>query len=71
MDIGELLREVGGRPVAALDSQTALNGIDGWDSLAMVRLMVKLEQLLDRELGEDELGALVTVGDVQRLIGGS
>jgi acyl carrier protein len=71
MDIVELLQEVSGRPIRGLDSSLLLSKIAGWDSLAMVRLMVQLEQLLGRELAEDELGALMTVGDVQRLLGGA
>lgn len=35
----------------------------------MVRLMVRLEQHLGRELDESEMGGLTTIGDVQRLLG--
>ena len=46
-----------------------LKQIAGWDSVMMVRLMLRLEQRAGRELSEAELEAIVTVGDVARLLG--
>ena len=68
MDISELLQEVSGHPAASLKADCALSTMAGWDSLAMVRLMVRLEQHLGRELDEAELASLTTVGDIQRLL---
>jgi acyl carrier protein len=42
--------------------------IPGWDSVVMVRLMVALEEALDRELTESEIEAVTAVSDVERLI---
>jgi acyl carrier protein len=68
MKIGKLFEEINGSPAPPLAADCALSGIEGWDSLTMVRLMVRLEQHLGRELAEAELGSLTTVGDVQRLL---
>jgi acyl carrier protein len=68
MDLGQLIQEVTGRSPVSLAPGCALSNMAGWDSLAMVRLMVRLEQHLGRELEEAELASLTTVGDIQRLL---
>lgn len=45
-----------------------LSELDGMDSLAMVRLMLRIENIVGRELAEDELEAIVTIGDLKRLL---
>ena len=51
-----------------LDAQTPLSEIEGWDSLKGVRLMLKVEEELGRELTENELESIHSVGDVSRLL---
>lgn len=45
-----------------------LADISGWDSLRMVNMVVRLEQLLNRELDEREIENLNTVGDLEALL---
>jgi len=47
---------------------TSLSDIAGWDSLKMVRLVVRIEEAIKRELNEAELERLCTVSDVARLL---
>ena len=42
--------------------------IEGWDSLKGVRLVLRLEEIVGRELSEDEIEKLQSVGDVDRLL---
>jgi acyl carrier protein len=69
MNVETLLAEVMQRPLPPVTGATALKDIAGWDSVVMVRLMLRLEERAGRELGEAELEAIVTVEDVARLIG--
>ena len=63
-----LLADILQRPVAASPA-TPLGDLPGWDSLMMVRLMLRLEEHAGRELSEAELESIAVVGDVQRLLG--
>ncbi|MBO6900912.1 MAG: acyl carrier protein [Rhizobiaceae bacterium] len=58
------------RTVEPQAAETNLSDIAGWDSIMTVRLMLAVEEVVGRELTEAELEALVTVGDVERLVGG-
>ena len=69
MDAHALLTDIVRKPLPALDGATPLNAIAGLDSLGMVSLVVKLEGALGRELTETELERLVTVRDVEDLLG--
>jgi acyl carrier protein len=46
----------------------ALQDIDGWDSLQFVRLVVRIEQLVGRELTEEELERINNFRDVEHLL---
>jgi acyl carrier protein len=67
-DAHVLLADVAGQPVTGAPDTLALGEVPGWDSLKTVRLMVRLESQIGRELSEAELGGLQTVGDVRRLL---
>lgn len=71
MAIETLLGTVMHRAVEPQASATRLSDIAGWDSIVVVRLMLAIEEVVGRELTEAELEALVTVGDVERLVGGA
>jgi acyl carrier protein len=45
-----------------------LADIDGWDSLKGVRLVLRLEEIVGRELLEDDIERLQSVGDIDRLL---
>jgi acyl carrier protein len=68
MSILHLLREMTDLNIDDLDSSTELSSITGWDSLAMVRLAVGLEEHLGRELDIEELTSIVYVSDVEKLL---
>jgi acyl carrier protein len=42
--------------------------IDGWDSLKGVRLVLRMEEVIGRELSEGDIEALQSVEDVDRLL---
>lgn len=43
---------------------TPLHDIEAWDSLRHVALILELEKTLDRDLTENEIKEIVTLGDV-------
>ncbi len=45
-----------------------LANIDGWDSLKGVRLVLRLEEIVGRELSEEDIEKLQSVADVDRLL---
>lgn len=71
MDQMKLLAELLQRPANAITLDTALADIEGWDSLTMVRLMMRLEQYIGRQLTEDEMAELVSVRDVHLIVTGN
>jgi len=68
MNAAALLTEIMHTNVAPVAATIAFNDIPGWDSLKMVNMVVRLEQVLDRELLEGELENLNTVGDLDALL---
>jgi len=68
MNATALLIEIMHTNVAPAAATVAFSDIPGWDSLKMVNLVVRLEQVLDRELKESELESLNTVGDLDALL---
>jgi acyl carrier protein len=65
-----LLAAIADSPGAAPAPDTALAALERWDSLKAVRLVLQLEGRIGRELSENEIAGLATVGDVARLIAG-
>ncbi|HVJ33113.1 MAG TPA: acyl carrier protein [Terriglobia bacterium] len=68
MNAAALLTEIMHTNVAPVAATLAFSEIPGWDSLKMVNMVVRLEQVLDRELAESELETLNTVGDLDALL---
>ena len=62
--ISEILRT--SAPIAGDD--VLLAQLDGWDSLKGVRLVLRLEEMVGRELSEDDIEKLQSVGDVDRFL---
>ena len=62
--IAEVLRTNGLIP----GGDVLLAQIEGWDSLKGVRLVLRLQELLGRELSEDDIEKLQSVEDVDRLL---
>jgi acyl carrier protein len=68
MDARMLIAEVVRKSSLACSDNTSLADIDGWDSLKGVRLVLRLEQIVGRELSEADIEGLQLVGDVERLL---
>ncbi|MGY8683063.1 acyl carrier protein [Bradyrhizobium sp. UFLA05-153] len=68
MQATELLAEVLRNNIAIPHGDTPLAELDGWDSLKGVRLVLRLEEIVGRELSEDDIERLRSVGDVERLL---
>jgi long-chain acyl-CoA synthetase len=66
----ELIARVTGRPVGALREDASLDADLGLSSLDRVELLSTLEDRYQIDLSETRLGALRTVGDVERMLRG-
>jgi acyl carrier protein len=64
----ELIAEVLRTDLAIPQGDVLLADIEGWDSLKGVRLVLRLEEVLKRELSEDDIEKLQSVEDVDRLM---
>jgi acyl carrier protein len=47
----------------------ALGSLETWDSLAHMRLLLGIEEALQRELTADEAAGVMSLADVRRLLG--
>jgi acyl carrier protein len=68
MHARELIAEVLRVDVQIASGEVLLANIDGWDSLKGVRLVLRLEEIVGRELSEDDIEKLQSVEDVERLL---
>ncbi len=68
MDARMLLAEILQRNAVSVAETAPFSELAGWDSLKMVNLVVRLEQVLKRELSEEELENLNTVSELQTLL---
>jgi acyl carrier protein len=68
MDARMLIAEVIRKSSVTCSDNTSLADIDGWDSLKGVRLVLRLEQIVGRQLSETDIEGLQSVGDVERLL---
>jgi acyl carrier protein len=68
MHARELIEEVLRTNVSIPTNDVLLARIEGWDSLKGVRLVLRLEEILGRELTEDDIDKLQSVEDVDRLL---
>src|SRR5215510_1448306 len=68
MDARALIAEVIRKSPVTSPDNTLLSDIDGWDSLKGVRLVLRLEEIVGRQLSEDDIEGLQSVADVERLL---
>lgn len=68
MHARELIAEVLRTSVPIPADDVLLAQIEGWDSLKGVRLVLRLEEIIGRELSEDDIEKLQSVEDVDRLL---
>jgi acyl carrier protein len=64
----ELIAEVLRTNTSIPRGEVLLAELDGWDSLKGVRLVLRLEEIVGRELSEEDIEKLQSVADVDRLL---
>lgn len=67
MDARKLISEITRRETLPGEDE-ALNDVAGWDSLKGVRLVLRLEEIVGRQLSESEIESLLHVGDVGAIL---
>lgn len=68
MDARRLIAEVLRTNAMIPPDNILLADIDGWDSLKGVRLVLRLEEIVGRELSEGDIEKLQSVEDIDRLL---
>lgn len=68
-EITRAIRSVLGVPDLALDGDTLLEDLPGWDSMLHIAIMVELECRFGIEVAPHEVDAVVRVGDLMRMVG--
>lgn len=68
MNARELITEVLRKSTLIPSGDVLLGQIDGWDSLKGVRLVLRLEEVIGRELSEGDIEKLQSVEDVDRFL---
>ena len=68
MEARELIAEILCRNTKSPSSNTVLADIDGWDSLKGVRLVLRLEEIIGRNLSESDIDKIRSVEDIDRLL---
>jgi acyl carrier protein len=66
-DAQTLIAEIARREVS-LSSDLPIAEIEGWDSLKGVRLVLRLEEAVGRELSEADIEGLQRISDIDRLL---
>ncbi|MEI9924755.1 MAG: acyl carrier protein [Bradyrhizobium sp.] len=68
MHARELIAEILRTNVSIPPGEIPLAHVEGWDSLKGVRLVLRLEEIVGRELSEDDIAKLQSVEDVDLLL---
>jgi acyl carrier protein len=68
MTAREVLAEILRTNKIAPSDGTSLGSIDGWDSLKGVRLVLRLEEIVGRQLSESDIEGLQSLEDIDRLL---
>ena len=63
-----IFRDVLDDDTLVVNSDTKASDVDGWDSLAHIRLIVSIEKTLAMRFSAQEVSALKNVGDLVALI---
>ena len=66
--VTEVVAEILGRPVDGLSPDADLRGVEGADSIKVVRIIAKIEQAFDIELEDEEIFGVNTIGEVVALV---
>ena len=68
MQARELIAEILRNNAVIPPGEILLAHVEGWDSLKGVRLVLRLEEIVGRELSEDDIAKLQSVEDVDLLL---
>lgn len=68
MDARELVSEIARKSVVTSSQRMLLAEIDGWDSLKGVRLVLRLQEIVGRDLSEDDIAGLRSIADVEQIL---
>ena len=68
MHARELIAEILRTNVSIPPGEIPLAQVEGWDSLKGVRLVLRLEEIVGRELSEDDIAKLQSVEDIDLLL---
>ena len=68
MNARVLIAEIVRKPEVVCSDDTLLADIDGWDSLKGVRLVLRLQEIVRRELSEYDIETLQSINDVERFL---
>ena len=66
--IEEIVRDELDDENIALTEQTRASDVEGWDSLAHVRIVIAVETAFGLRFDTSDIGALKTVGDLAALV---
>jgi len=55
-------------PAELLPENATLGSVEAWDSLAHMRLLLAIEESLERELTTEEAASVMSLADVERLL---
>jgi acyl carrier protein len=64
----DVFRDVFDDDELTIGAGTTASDVDGWDSLAHIRLMLSVERAFKIKLSASEIGRLKSVGDLMELI---
>jgi acyl carrier protein len=67
--VTEIVAAALGRVPGDLRPDTDLRGVEGADSIKVLRMIAKIEQTYDIELEDDEIFGLNTIGEVVDVVG--
>ena len=67
--VTEVVAELLGRPADALRPDTDLRAVEGADSIKVVRIIAKIEQVFDIELEDEDVFGVNTIDQVVTLVG--
>lgn len=66
--LAEIFRDVFDEDSIAVAPELSAKDVDGWDSLAHIRLMLTIEKAFKIKLSAPEIGKLENVGDLVAMI---
>jgi acyl carrier protein len=66
--LGDVFRDVFDDDTLSINEQTIAADVEGWDSLAHIRLIVSIEKAFSLRFSASEIAALDNVGDMAKLI---